>query len=134
MTGISVLIAAVVVTACVAWGFRSFNGRFRHRSTPDVLTADDLGAPLGERATLLHFSSAFCAPCRATRVLLSDVADRTDGVNHVEIDAELHLELVRRLSVMRTPTVLVLDAHGAVIRRASGLPRRDQVLAALAAS
>jgi hypothetical protein len=67
-------------------------------------------------------------------VLLSDVADRTDGVNHVEIDAELHLELVRRLSVMRTPTVLVLDAHGAVIRRASGLPRRDQVLAALAAS
>ncbi len=29
---------------------------------------------LGERATLLQFSSAFCAPCRATRRTLADVA------------------------------------------------------------
>jgi len=52
----------------------------------------------------------------------------------VEIDAESHLELVRRLDVMRTPTVFVLDPRGAVVRRASGLPRREQVLAALAAA
>ena len=82
----------------------------------------------------LHFSSAFCSPCRATRTLLTDVAGRVDGVAVVEIDAESHLELVRRLDVMRTPTVLVLDSRGAVVRRASGLPRREQVLAALAAA
>ena len=29
---------------------------------------------LGERATLLQFSSAFCAPCRATRRVLGDVS------------------------------------------------------------
>ncbi len=134
MTGLLVLLVALVVAACAAWGITSLNGRFRARSGSDVLTADDLGRPLGERATLLHFSSAFCAPCRTTRVVLGDVADRVDGVAVVEIDAESHLELVRRLDVMRTPTVLVLDAHGAVVRRASGLPRRDQVLAALDAA
>jgi len=134
MTGLVVLIVALVVAAGVAWSFTSLNGRFRDRFGSDVLTADDLGRPLGERATLLHFSSAFCSPCRATRTLLVDVADRVDGVAVVEIDAESHLELVRRLDVMRTPTVLVLDPRGAVVRRASGLPRREQVFAALAAA
>ena len=59
------------------------------------VTAADLGRPLGERATLLQFSSAFCAPCRATRVILTEVAGRAPGVAHVEIDAESHLDLVR---------------------------------------
>jgi len=132
MTGLVVLIAALAVSAMAAWGYATLNGRFRNRSGTDALTADDLGRPLGERATLLHFSSAFCAPCRATRTLLKDVADRVDGVALVEIDAESHLELVRRLEIMRTPTVFVLDPRGTIVRRASGLPRRDQVLDALA--
>ncbi|GAA3530736.1 TlpA family protein disulfide reductase [Nocardioides daeguensis] len=90
-------------------------------------------AELGERATLLQFSSAFCAPCRTTRVVLSDVAGQVDGVAHVEIDAEEHLELVRALDVRRTPTTLVLDRHGHEVTRAAGAPRREQVLAALPA-
>src|SRR4051795_5109688 len=32
-----------------------------------------LGHDLGERATLLQFSSAFCAPCRVTRRVLAEV-------------------------------------------------------------
>ena len=131
MTGLLVLIAAVLLTACAAWAITSYNGRFGSRPATDVLTADELGSPLGEQATLVQFSSAFCSPCRATRTLLLDVSGRLDGVAHVEIDAESHLDLVRRLDVMRTPTVLVLDARGTIVRRASGLPRRDQVLAAL---
>jgi thiol-disulfide isomerase/thioredoxin len=135
VTGLFVLIAALVVAALAAWVITSINGRFRGNSSGTaVLTSDDLGRPLGERATFVHFSSAFCAPCRTTRILLEDVADRVDGVAVVEVDAEAHLELVRRLDVMRTPTVFVLDPNGAVVRRASGLPRRDQVLAALAAT
>jgi hypothetical protein len=33
--------------------------------------------------------------------------------------------------VLRTPTVLVLDGAGHVVRRASGAPRRADVVAAL---
>jgi thiol-disulfide isomerase/thioredoxin len=135
MTGLLVLIAALAAAALAAWVITSINGRFRgNKAGTAVLTADDLGSPLGERATFVHFSSAFCAPCRTTRILLQDVADRVDGIAVIEIDAEAHLELVRRFDVMRTPTVFVLDPRGAVVRRASGLPRRDQVLAALAAA
>jgi hypothetical protein len=54
-----------------------------------------------------------------------------DGVAHVEIDAESHLDLVRRLDIMRTPTVLILDRGGRVVQRASGAPRKVDVLAAL---
>ena len=92
--------------------------------------ADDAG--LGERATLLQFSSAFCAPCRATRRVLGDVAAVVPGVVHVEVDAEQHLDAVRRLGVLRTPTTLVLDAEGREVTRAVGAPRKEQVLAALA--
>ncbi|MFI1098530.1 TlpA family protein disulfide reductase [Streptomyces sp. NPDC020917] len=98
------------------------------------LTAAELDGPLGERATLVQFSSAFCAPCRATRRVLDDVAGMVEGVRHVEIDAEAHLDLVRRLGILKTPTVLVLDADGAVVRRASGQPRRADVIAALGAA
>ena len=129
-----VLVAAVVVgvllSALKAW----VDGRFRGKSEDDVerVTAAEVGGELGERATLLQFSSAFCAPCRATRRTLAEVEGMVDGVRHVELDAESHLELVRRLDILRTPTTLVLDSTGAVVKRASGAPRKPDVIAALA--
>ncbi|MER5851949.1 thioredoxin family protein [Streptomyces sp. NPDC002012] len=96
-----------------------------------TLDAAQLGAELGERATLVQFSSAFCQPCRATRRTLVEVARMVDGVVHVEIDAEAHLTLVRELEISRTPTVLILDATGRIVRRAVGQPRTVDVVAAL---
>jgi thiol-disulfide isomerase/thioredoxin len=96
------------------------------------LTATDLRQNLGPRATLVQFSSAFCAPCRATRQVLGDVAGLVEGVAYVEIDAESRLDLVRRLNVLSTPTVLVLGPDGAITRQATGLPRKPDVIAALA--
>jgi thiol-disulfide isomerase/thioredoxin len=93
--------------------------------------AVQLGQPLGPRATLLQFSSEFCAPCRATRKILEDVASEDDGVRHVEVDAVERVDLVRLLDVRRTPTVFVLGPDGRVARRGSGLMRREDVLAAL---
>ena len=101
------------------------------RGEHPVLTAERLGRSLGDRATLLQFSSAFCRPCRATKVILADVASAVDGVEHIEIDAEAHLDLVREIGILRTPTTLVLDGTGRITARASGVPRKEQVLAAL---
>ena len=99
-----------------------------------TLSGDELGHALGARATLVQFSSAFCAPCRATRRILADVAGMTDGVAHIEIDAESRLDLVRQLNVLRTPTVLVLAGDGRIVRRASGQPRKPDVIAAIGAA
>jgi thiol-disulfide isomerase/thioredoxin len=96
-----------------------------------VLTEADLGGRLGRQATLVQFSTAFCAPCRPTRQILAQVAGMTDGVTHVEIDAAQRLDLVRRLRINSTPTVLVLGPDGAVVKCAVGLPRKADVIAAL---
>jgi thiol-disulfide isomerase/thioredoxin len=134
--GIIVAAAALALATAIGLLYRARNGALRPaRAAPAPagpgLTIADLGAPLGARATLVQFSTAFCAPCRATRQVLADVAAMTDGIAHVEIDAESHLDLVRRLGVRRTPTVLVLGPDGRIARRASGQPRKADVIAAL---
>ena len=137
--GLVALVAALAVAGALGLWLRRSGRRLGRATsagvrTPDdqvVLGPDDLGAPLGERATLVQFSTAFCQPCRATRRVLADVSATVPGVAHVEVDAESQLDLVRRLDVRRTPTVLVLDAAGRVVRRASGQPRTADVVAAL---
>ena len=124
------LLSVLAVTAVAGLLWKTRQGRVR-ASSGDVDLLSELGEQPGERATLLQFSSAFCAPCRATRRVLSDVAGVVPGVRHVEVDAEAHLDLVRRLNVLKTPTTLVLDARGNVTQRASGQPRKEQILAAL---
>ena len=131
VTGLIVLGVVLVLATAAGFGWRWFSGRLR--AAPDArLTAAELGQPLGSRATLVQFSSAFCAPCRATRVLLADVAGKTEGVAHVEIDVTMRMDLARQLGISRTPTVFVLGPQGQITRRASGLPRRPEVDAALA--
>jgi len=129
------VVAAVVLAAATAFGLirARLDGRLRDRGRADALrlSSGELGEPLGERATLVQFSTALCATCPGTRRLLAGVADETPGVRLVEVDAETRLDLVRRAEVMRTPTVLVLDRAGHVVRRASGPPTRADVLSAL---
>ncbi|MER7673631.1 thioredoxin family protein [Kitasatospora sp. NPDC096128] len=133
MTGLLVLVAVLV--AATAFGlFRAArDGRMkRGRAGSAVrLTGRDLGEPLGEQATLVQFSTSFCAACPGTRRLLGKVAGERPGVRLVEIDAEARLDLVRRLDVLRTPTVLVLDGQGHVTHHSVGAPSRAEVLAAL---
>ncbi|MFY0407312.1 TlpA family protein disulfide reductase [Solicola sp. PLA-1-18] len=137
MFALLVLAVALVVSVVGGVVYAARNGRFRGSVEEDAvsdvasgrprLTPADIGADLGEKATLVQVSTAFCAPCRATRRLLTDVVTRRPGVETVDVDAESHLELVRRLDVRRTPTVLLLDADGVVLTRSSGLPRRPDV-------
>jgi thiol-disulfide isomerase/thioredoxin len=100
----------------------------------ELLDVSKFGVQLGDRATLVQFSSAFCQPCRATKTILADIANTIPGVRHVEIDAEQHLGVVREFGVRRTPTVFILDNAGRIQRRAVGQPRKADVVAAVAAT
>jgi thiol-disulfide isomerase/thioredoxin len=149
--GLIVLVVVLAVASAAGWGLRARSGRFQgQRSTAlpartdrgdsppqadrgPVLTAVDLRASLGERATLVQFSTEFCAYCGPTRELLAEVAGGRAGVAFVEIDAADRMDLTRRLRVMSTPTVLVLGADGVVERRSSGQPRKSELLAAVGA-
>lgn len=133
MSGLWVLAGVSVLVAAYGLWRRLADGRLReHRdSGRGRLSAAQVGGVLGERATLLQFTSAFCAPCRATRRILDEVAQMIPGVRHVDLDVDEYLELARELNIARTPTILVLDAGGAIVRRASGQPRKADVISAL---
>src|SRR5437879_1954131 len=104
--GLIALAAALAVASVLGLVIRRRAGRFRAVTSgipggpaagprADVLTEADLGSPLGQQATLVQFSTAFCAPCRPTRQILGQVAGMVDGVTHVEVDAAERLDLVR---------------------------------------
>ena len=141
-TGGYILLAAVVLALAFGTYRTLVDGRFRGthrvrgadaaRDLPEgglasVLEGTRWAGELGERATFVQFSSAFCAPCRTTRRILADIAAEVPGVAHIEVDAEHHLDLVRRLNILRTPTTLVLSPEGHELTRAAGVPRREQV-------
>lgn len=133
---IGALLIVVVIASIVGVLFTRRQGRARTVGSGDVLAVGDLGLPsgqrLGERATLLQFSSAVCSGCRQARRVLGDVASSRPGVVHLEIDAQNRLDLARRLSVHSTPTTFVLDGAGQVGARLTGAPSPAQVHEALA--
>lgn len=134
-TGLIVVATVLVVGIAAGLWRRRVEGRLvakakvpEERIDPGLLTELGVGPA---RATLLQFSTAFCAPCRAVRRVSGEVADMIPGVRHVEVDAESHLEAVRTLGIWRTPTLLVLDAEGRVAKRATGVPAKAQLIAVL---
>ena len=128
---------AIVLVAATGFGiwYQRTRGEFRKKKTVNgpKLTAAIVGTELGSRATMVQFSSAFCTPCRATKVLLEDMVKTMPDVHYAHIDAESHLELVRKLDIRSTPTTLFLNGAGVEVGRAMGTPKRAQVQAAIAA-
>lgn len=153
MTGVLVLVLALGVATGLGLWMRAREGSIREEPRPvpsdappvelesadrahhggEVLTAALLGSDLGKRATMVQFSSSFCQPCKVTKLILQDVSETLPGVAHIEINAEVKLDLVRSLGIRRTPTVLILDQFGAIRKRAVGQPRKSDLVAAVAA-
>ena len=126
-------VTLVVITLAIASVFGLVNqfrsGQFRKSHRGQQITTQDVNQRLGSKATFIQFSSAFCQPCRATKALLSHIAINTPGVDHIEIDAESNLELVRKFHITRTPTTLIVDKSGRILSKAVGLPKKQDVLA-----
>ncbi len=128
---IGLIIAVVALALATAFGLwrRATDGRARASRSADRLGAADLGIEPGRAATFVQFSSPVCTPCRRTRSLLEAVAADHPDVAYVDLDAQERADLTDRFSILRTPTVLVLDAHGLVTRRIVGPARKSEVLA-----
>jgi thiol-disulfide isomerase/thioredoxin len=96
------------------------------------LSPAELGSDYGDRATIVQFSTTFCSSCRAAKALIKDVVKDQSDIKYLEIDAESNLELVRRVDIKSTPTTLFLDRAGFEIARATGAPKRDQLIKVVA--
>lgn len=139
--GRAVLLLVLLAAVSLVWWLRARRsgevraGRAPAPPPPDLalLTVlSDRGDRLGERATFVQVSSEVCTPCRRTASVLSSLVRDEPGVQHVELDAVEHMDLVRHLGVLRTPTVLLLDSSGRETGRSSGAMTPPQARAALA--
>ncbi|NGY62164.1 thioredoxin family protein [Lentzea sp. NEAU-D13] len=133
MTGVWALLGALAVAGAIGVLFKVREGRISRRDS----SADSMDLPVPVRdllapgVTLVQLSTTFCAPCRHAKVILRDLADRTDGLTHAELDVTDLPDVAAQLGVMRTPTTLALTADGTEVLRVGGVPKRDSLLAAL---
>jgi thiol-disulfide isomerase/thioredoxin len=121
----------LVILLLLATGFglyyRSITGVIRRKKRLQI-SPKEFGGTYGARATILQFSTTFCSSCRAAKALISDVVKGQADINYFEIDAESNLDLVRRIDIRSTPTTLFLNRDGYEIARATGAPKRDQLI------
>ncbi len=129
------LLATLVVAVAAGLLLRARNGRIR-AAKPSAATRP-LPAPVAEAldpesaVTLVQISTTFCTPCRHARAILSSLAEKTDGLHHVDLDVTERPEVAQALSVLSTPTTLALDAEGRELLRIGGVPKGAELLEAL---
>ena len=111
--------------------------RLRHGKLKKVkglsISAVELNQKLGDKATIVQFSTTFCSECRTAKAIVKDVVKEYKDITYVEVDAESNLDLVRRVDIRSTPTTIFLDSKGFEIARAKGAPKRDQLIKAIKA-
>jgi hypothetical protein len=137
MSGIGAvaLLAALVLTGAAVWWLHARNGVLRSPTArEDGVSPREILEQLGARPdeadlTVVQFSTAFCAPCRATRARLEQLQVTRPGLAYLHVDAESHLDEVRALDVRRTPTLFYLDRRGELLGRSSGAPRPEELTA-----
>jgi thiol-disulfide isomerase/thioredoxin len=128
-----VVVTALAVAVGVFWRRREGRVRTVIAAPETTVPLAALGVdPMAAEVTLLQFSSAFCAPCRSTRRVLTEVTRLVPVVRHVEVDAESHLDAVRAFGVRSTPTTLLIGRDGRVVNRVVGEPELGDVITAVA--
>ena len=127
-----ILLLVILIFCCIYWFFyRLKKGTIKKNKGLQILESE-LGDKYGKRATVVIFSTTFCSECRAAKALISDVTSTLSDISYIEIDAESNLELVRKVDIRSTPTTIFLDKAGFEIARATGAPKRDQLIKAIA--
>ena len=132
--GVVVLVVALAGTAVLAWWMRARDGAVRPVANELTVPLPDALSRLGVRPadadlTVVQFSTAFCAPCRATKARLQQLQAARPGLAVVHVDAESHLDEVRELDVRRTPTLFYVGRDGGLLGRSSGAPRPEELTA-----
>lgn len=133
MTGLWVLLGTLAAALVAGAMLAVRNGRIRAGKRPERRLPDAVAEVLdpGTPITLLQISTTFCTPCRHARAVLAQMAERTAGLDHVDLDVTHRPEVAEALGVLRTPTTLALDPGGRELLRVGGVPKAADLLDAL---
>lgn len=123
-----VLAALVAVSVAVGLVMRARQGRARRTVDPDRVDPRLVGVERwSDEATLVQFSTEFCARCPGVHRTLAAIADDHDGVEHVEVDLTHRSDLAKHFHVLQTPTTFVIDGAGVIRTRFGGPVARATV-------
>ena len=131
MKSLLLLVFVLISASGIGIYYQRRNGVIKRKKRLRLSPAE-LGSDYGDRATIVQFSTTFCSSCRAAKALIKDVVKDQSDIKYLEIDAESNLELVRRVDIKSTPTTLFFDRDGFEIARATGAPKRDQLIKVVA--
>ena len=125
------LAGLVLLASIVGLWLSSKSGKARQINNGEQIQLSNLGATkngkpvvkLGEKVTLLQFSSDFCSSCKQTSVLLENIEKAHAGLLHIDLDIAERLDLAKTFNILTTPTTLILDSKGSVVSRIVGAPK-----------
>lgn len=118
----ALVVATGILGIAVAVGLilRARSGRRRTAKVGDVEPAEVGLEVFGSAATIVQFSTEYCARCPGVKRALTALADEQPGVTYTDVDLTHNTELASRFRVLQTPTVLVFDGAGSVTARFGG--------------
>ena len=133
-TGGYVLLAVLLLSAGFGIYRKLSDGKLRGEIVPPLQGLSEhlhLDHDHPPQVTFLQFSSEFCQPCRVTSKVLEEVTNSFPAICHIELDVVEHLDLVKTYGISRTPTTLIIDKAGTVHFRATGVPKKPELVSAV---
>lgn len=133
-SGAYVLLAVLALSVAFGIYRKVSDGKLREEIVPPLQGLTEhlhLDHDHPPQVTFLQFSSEFCQPCRVTNKLLDEVTNSFPAICHIELDVVEHMDLVKTYGITRTPTTLIIDKSGTVHFRATGVPKKAELTAAV---
>ncbi|MGA0002781.1 MAG: thioredoxin family protein [Candidatus Nanopelagicales bacterium] len=133
-SGAYVLLAVLALSVAFGIYRKVSDGKLREEIVPPLQGLSEhlhLDHDHPPQVTFLQFSSEFCQPCRVTNKLLDEVTNSFPAICHIELDVVEHMDLVKTYGITRTPTTLIIDKSGTVHFRATGVPKKAELTAAV---
>ena len=133
-SGTYILLGVLALSAAFGIYRKVSDGKLREEIVPPLQGLTEhlhLDHDHPPQVTFLQFSSEFCQPCRVTTKVLDEVTNNFPAICHIELDVVEHMDLVKTYGISRTPTTLIIDKSGTVHFRATGVPKKTELTAAV---
>jgi thiol-disulfide isomerase/thioredoxin len=122
------LVVGLVAVAAVAGVVATRRSARARRVESGTLDISGLGIELGQSATLVLFTTEFCARCPGVKRMLHSVADAWNDLAFAEVDLTHRSDVASGLHILQTPTTFILDGTGEVRARFGGVVAREAVV------